>query len=104
MNKYNSDIHVMAPHLEVEHPDAKRHVAFTCGPLVLAADEALGIDPAAVVDFDLENLTASPAVAPYPTQLALALPLKDGSTVTLVDYASAGKTWETRMAAWVKCE
>ena len=37
-------------------------------------------------------------------QIALALPLRDGGTVTLVDYASAGKTWETKIAAWIKCE
>lgn len=104
MNKYNGDLHIMAPHLEVEHPDAKRHVAFTRGPLLLAADQAMGVDPAGVVDFDLQNLTAVPAEAPYPTQIALALPLRDGGTVTLVDYASAGKTWKTKIAAWIKCE
>lgn len=106
MNHYNSDLHIMLPHLDVEEPAAGRHAAFTRGPLLLAADEALGCDPGAVIPFAISegSIEVLPATAPYPTQLALSLPLKDGGRITLVDYASAGKRWDSRIAAWIPCE
>ena len=41
--------------------------------------------------------------APYPHILEVEVPLKDGSRMTVTDYASAGKLWteESKMAAWM---
>ena len=105
MNKYFFHIHVMAPNLDVEDPEARVHAAFTKGPLVLAADEALGTDLSLVpIVLDESKLIPAPAEVPFECQTALSLPLTNGERVTLVDYASAGKTWKTRIAAWIKCE
>ena len=106
MNKYCGHVHIMAPNLDIEDPEAKRHAAFTKGPLVLAADEALGADFNSPIPIDLSQCAENyfPATSPFDCQLVLSLPLSNGGTVTLADYASVGKTWKTKIAAWIKCE
>ena len=40
---------------------------------------------------------------PFAAQVTVAVPLEGGRTMRLIDYASAGKTWDchSRMAAWI---
>ena len=106
MTKYFFHVHIMGPNLDVEPPEAKLHAAFTRGPIVLAADEALNTDLDKIVPVDLANanLGAKLTSAPFKTQIAVSLPLTNGGSVTLTDYASAGKTWKTKIAAWIRCE
>lgn len=91
-----------------ESPENHGHIAFRRGPLMLAIDARTGTDPDAAIDPVLEGDTAPAAplsadAVPFPVNLAVALPLRDGGTLTLVDYASAGKTMreDSRMAAWL---
>ena len=75
------------------------------GPLVLALDESLGC-PA---DLPLpENITQLAAVSAAPSEpfppafrIRAAAALED-RTAVLIDYASAGKDWESRIAAWLR--
>lgn len=81
--------------------------AYQYGPLVMAADKRI-TDPDAVLDIccDEQGIVAAKAVyCPEirDVHLCLEVPLCNGGTVRLVDYASAGKTWseDSRMAAWL---
>ena len=44
--------------------------------------------------------------APYPHIVEACVPLKNGASITVTDYASAGKLWtqESKMAAWMLTE
>lgn len=78
------------------------YVAFCRGPLTLARDARLGeeVDAPVCLSGD-EPVLAEPA--PFPAMVTVSVPLKNGQVMRLVDYASAGKTWDccSRMAAWV---
>ena len=82
-------------------------IAFRRGPLVLARDARLGqeIDAPAAPLLDEGGYAQgeAPLAAPFPCQFACALPDAQGGSIALVDYASAGKTWDerSRMAAWI---
>lgn len=106
MNRYQGKLHFMLPNVDVEDPEMKYHVAFTRGPLVLTADEALNVDLDERLPFAIngETIDAHTSDAPFTCQAAFDLPLSDGRKVTLVDYASAGKDWSTRIAVWIKCK
>ena len=81
-------------------------MALRRGPVVLARDARLGRDVDAPVQPSLRpdgSARAYPgSEAPFPSQAALAVRLMDGSFMPMVDYASAGKTWQedSRMCAW----
>ena len=92
---------------EVTYDDAQSHfVCFRRGPVMLALDERLGADPAGtfqpVVNDDgtvscAENPAEYPQIAP---KLSLLCPEASGS-FPLIDFASAGKDWESKMAVWL---
>lgn len=91
-----------------ESPENRRHIAFRRGPLVLAADARLGEDPAAPISPEIDGECVHARVlpdsaAPFDAMLAVAVPLRDGRELTLVDYASAGRTLraDSLMAAWL---
>ena len=76
--------------------------------IVLAADKRV-TDPDAVLDIACDkNGNVADAFAycdEIPEhKLCREVSLTDGSTVRLIDYASAGKTWQedSRMAAWLR--
>ena len=80
------------------------HYAFRRGPIVLAQDNRLGIDVSGSVDYDVTNDYVDAAVtddAPYKNMVAVTVPLRDGSRMTLTDYASAGKDGQSIIAAWL---
>jgi len=81
-------------------------MALRRGPIVLARDARLGGDVDAPVKPALEPDGSARAFdcgrAPFPSVVALAIQLDDGGFMPMVDYASAGKTWQedSRMCAW----
>ena len=89
-----------------DDPASEHHAAIRKGPLVLARDARLG-EVGTPVDLALDengDAILVPVPAPdFPVQLACEAKLKDGSSVTLIDYASAGKTWDetSRMECWL---
>jgi DUF1680 family protein len=92
---------------DAQDPIAMEHYAFRRGPIVLAQDNRLGIDVSGSVDYDVTNDYVDAAVtddAPYKNMVAVTVPLRDGSRMTLTDYASAGKLYngESAMAAWIR--
>lgn len=89
---------------------AHDYVGLRRGCIILATDARLGYDPRQNVDiaFDREGHVAE-TILPHQNipdcELCLSVPQKDGSSLKLIDYASAGKTWdETSLyAAWLPC-
>ncbi len=95
------------PVFDREDPLAKHHVALRRGPIMLAQENRLGysvddavdikINDDGYVDVDLAQADT------YPNILAVNVPLEDGKTMLVTDYASAGKLWsdESKMAVWM---
>ena len=81
-------------------------MALRRGPVVLARDARLG-QP---VDEPVKPMIGADGCArvmpcgqpSFPCQIALAVQLQDGGFMPMVDYASAGKTWQedSKMCAW----
>ena len=90
----------MVPRVQCASPEAWRHVALRRGPLVLARDARLGEDVFAAVavaenpDGTVDAVPAENTVG----QLTLSIPQTDGTAFTVIDYGSAGKTWDDRSA------
>lgn len=89
-----------------EDPSARSRIAFHRGPIVLAVSERLGYGVDRPFDFVQPISDAKCINIPETHTVAVELPLKSGGSVTLVDYASAGKTWQNddRIAAWIDTE
>ncbi len=82
-----------------EQDDA--YFAVTRGPITLAADSRLGKPANSVFEKPLRAEKQEQTDAdPFPSLLKLRVTTKSG-TYDLVDYASAGKDWETDIAAWL---
>ena len=88
--------------------NAEKFAAYRRGPIVLAADRRIA-DPDAVFAIRCENGEAVGARMVECPEIrdcmeCFELTCADGSTVRLIDYASAGKTWteESRCAAWLR--
>lgn len=84
------------------------YVGLRRGCIILATDARLGLDPKEPVDiaFDAEGHveeTLIPHTDIPDCELALSVPQKNGMPLKLVDYASAGKTWDeaSLYAAWL---
>ena len=100
----------------VIHPDPEGlpdenspyHVALLRGPLVLARDARLKDDLLRPVDIDEDGgcyaMEVLPADSPdFVCNCAFQIRQKDGSYLPVIDYASAGRTWDNRslMSAWM---
>ncbi len=87
--------------------NAKYHKALVRGPIVLARDARLGQEIDSLVDFATDKcgfaVVKETNNAKFARHLEYAVKQKDGSFITVVDYASAGKTWrrDSRMTAWM---
>ncbi len=84
--------------------------AYCKGPIVLAADMRMS-DPNGVYSIVHDGSGAVPyRVADHreipDCKLCVALEQTNGTTVRLIDYASAGKTWknDSKTAAWLRCQ
>lgn len=80
-------------------------IAFTRGPLTLCADSRTGKPADSVFRFVLPpvaEVSGSKEIVPgEPCMLRCELAGENGEKITLVDYASAGRDWETVIAAWM---
>lgn len=109
MNKTIGWANYTIPNYDEQDPIAKHHFALQRGPLILAQDNQLGYsvdDPVEV--FVDENQCAAvrepeKKTAPCQNLIELAVRLKNGEEMHVIDYASAGKTWDekSKMAAWM---
>ncbi len=95
------------PVFDREDPLAKHHVALRRGPVMLAQENRLGysVDDACSIktnDDGYVDVTLTKTDV-YPNILAVNVPLADGKTMLVTDYASAGKLWndESKMAVWM---
>ena len=87
--------------------DTDPHYSLRKGPLVLAADTEV-----APYDFDKPTepvaedgtVNASDAAVEIDHLLALDIPLTDGTALRVIDYASAGKSWDEKypFACWLR--
>ena len=84
------------------------YVALRRGCIILASDARLGYDPNEFVDvaFDADGCVEATCVsdAAIPDcELMLSVLQRNGMSIKLVDYASAGKTWDEKSlyAAWM---
>ena len=101
----------MIPTYDEEDPIAHRHIALRRGPVMLAQENRLGysVDQPITVKINAEgyvDVKKSDREVPYACLMAFEVPLADGSTMTVTDYSSAGKTMneESKMAVWMLTE
>ena len=73
------------------------------GPITLAADSRMGKAADSVFDFEpVGQLCEDREIVPGTDCLVkVAFQDKQGNPFCLVDYASAGRDWETCIAAWL---
>lgn len=93
-----------------QQPEELDYVCLQRGPIVFALDSALEIPADAALDLCLDYAEISDgndervkAIGINPS-IVCRVADKQYGTVTLIDYASAGKDWNTEIAAWLKCE
>ncbi len=103
----NWALDISTPVVVEESPDARFHIALQRGPLVLARDARLGEDVDEPVEIACDSDGYVDAVisstAAFDNQIELSIPQSGGSTFTVVDYASAGKTWseDSKYGCWM---
>ncbi len=103
---FDMQMKVILPPYGGNDENSKHLVALQKGPLVFARDARLGgrIDDIVDIDHD-ENMVvnAVKTTAAFDSLAAYEIPNKDGSTFTVVNFASAGKTWnnESVMTVWM---
>lgn len=110
MNKVVWGQNYIVPTFDREDPLAKNHIALRRGPLMLALDSRLGIDPDTPVSIDIGDdgyvnaVIPESDMAPYQHIVEVCIPTKDNSYFRVTDYASAGKLWteESKMAVWLR--
>ena len=96
----------VTPRVVYESDDAKYHIALQRGPIVLARDARLGenVDTPVDILFDSEGTAELiPAnSADFDTVEEYRVKQKDGSTFSVIDYSSAGKTWneQSKYCCW----
>jgi len=84
--------------------NAKYHVAFAVGPVVLARDARVSDNVGVAIDLDESKLRLVPVkFADFDTLCEYELTVNDTDTIRLIDYQSAGKTWnkESEMECWI---
>ena len=101
-SKNTAFCHAAAP-MKVFHQESEDHyVAVTRGPLTLAADSRTGkrADSVFSVSHDAQ-LCEAQIVEGVPCLVKLRFVSEDNEEFYLVDYASAGRDWDTLIAAWL---
>ena len=108
MNKVIWGHNYMIPTYDEEDPIAHKHIALRRGPIMLAQENRLGYSVDQPVEIKIGadgyvDVKNSDKDIPYACIEAFEVPLCDGSTMTVTDYSSAGKTWteESKMAVWM---
>ena len=98
----------MIPTFDKEDPMAHRHIALRRGPVMLAQENRLGYSVDEPIEVSVEpdgyvKAELTEGNSPYKCIVEAAVPLADGSMMTVTDYSSAGKLWseESKMAVWM---
>ena len=97
----------LLPNVVDESPESKYHIALRRGPLTLARDARLDgtVDEAVDIAYDVDGVVAlEPSAQPgFDTQVTYRVPQRNGSSFTVIDYASAGKTWDetSKYGCWL---
>jgi DUF1680 family protein len=97
----------ITPKVVEETPEAKFHIALKRGPLVLARDARLDgtIDEAVNIKYDADGYVElePSSKAGFETIVEFKVPQISGEGFTVIDYSSAGKTWNTdsKYACWL---
>ena len=102
-NKAPGYVHSAGP-MEVFHqPGEDSYFAVTRGPLVLAADSRTG-KPAdsAFAPTRCAEMTEAEIVPGEPCVIKMTFTPENGESYSLIDYASAGKDWQSAIAAWLR--
>lgn len=96
--------HVAGPTKVYHDPKDDNYVAILRGPLTLAADSRSGKAADSVFDFEPagEVCESTEITEGVPCLLKMKFTDRKGEPFYLVDYASAGRDWETEIAAWLK--
>ena len=101
-SKNSSNFHGAFPKQVYHQEEEDHYVAVTRGPLTLAADGRTGKAADSVfVPARSAQLCESTITEGVPCLLKLKFTPAEGEEYALVDYASAGRDWQTPIAAWL---
>lgn len=103
MSQLKPGCHSAGP-MTVQHQEQDDHyVALTRGPLTLAADSRTGKPADSVFDFEPTGTLCGDTDITDGVSCLVKLKFTDrsGQDFYLVDYASAGRDWDTEIAAWL---
>lgn len=95
------------PRVVIESPEAKNHIALRRGPLTLARDARFGkdIEEGVQILYDADGFVAvnTSSTADFDRIVELDVPLVNGGSFKVIDYSSAGKTWDenSKCACWL---
>lgn len=104
---FDMPLHVVKPPFCGSDKNSACLAALEKGPLVFARDARLGEKIDSVVDIVCDENGNVPEIssssADFPTMAEYKIPMRDGSFITVVDYQSAGKTWDENslMTMWM---
>jgi len=112
MEKRQDGMHVAFPETVVHKPEDDCYISLSRGPLTLAVDSRMGKDAASTFAFSrgedgmirAELRDTAEIVDGVPCLVRCGFEAPDGSSFDLVDYGSAGRDWETVIAAWLPIE
>ena len=106
MTKRQPGNHVAMATTVYHNPDDDKYIALMRGPITLAADSRSGKDASSVFDFEPNGTLCfdNEITEGVPCLLKMRFTDRSGKEFYLVDYASAGKDWQTEIAAWLKTE
>ncbi len=95
---------VASPATVYHDPDDDHYIALMRGPITLAADSRSGKKANSVFDFEPQGeFCEDKEIAKgIPCLLKMRFVDKNGEEFYLVDYSSAGKDWQTEIAAWLR--
>jgi len=89
-----------------ENLSKEGYIALKRGPIILARDARLGEDIREAVEIETDTeghvITIPSKDASFETMMEFLVPVKSGKQIHVIDYASAGKTWDinSETAAW----
>lgn len=112
MNKVVWGHNYVVPTFDREDPLAKNHIALQRGPIMLAQEQRLGynVDTPVKIKADENGIVKAVVpdkdTAPYEHIVEVKVPLENGEYMTLTDYSSAGKLWnsKSKLAVWILTE
>jgi len=96
-------LHGAAPQKVVHKEEEDNYISISRGPITLAADSRMGKAADSIFDFEpIGELCTDREIIPgVDAILKLSFRDKNGLPFYLVDYASAGRDWETIITAWL---